>query len=394
MNNLFAFFDRWTAPLLSGRYWKSWVAGLCVLYCILTSLPNYFNLTEQGLKRSPYYAVRLENLRALSQQMDHPFQPVITGNDSHSSKLAFRFVPALLVGLAPTQDLYVRAILLYLLNNVAGFVFFFALLAITFGYAQNRLFAALVAFNVSVLYVGKSFFHDTYLWNDGLAFAFLLVSVWSRHPFGTLLCLLAAYFTDERAIFGAVLAFVFYILSRTNDLRTGFLVLVRQGWPFGASLVGYGLIRWLLTQTTPLATPVGQESGVALFLRFGPDFYPWVNMLGLFMIYKAAWVPVLWSVGQLKNRLLLLACTVGGLLLVVVTAFSVGDLSRSLAYSFMALVSAFFLYHERAVRTGNTRPERALLPLLLINFLLPSVSIVLNDLKWLPPIDRLIDRFL
>ena len=370
------------------------MASLCLLYCILTSLPNYFNLTEQGLKRSPYYAVRLENLQVLSQQMDHPFRPIVTGNDSHSSKLAFRFVPAVLVGLAPTHDLYVRAVMLYLLNNVAGFVFFYALLAITFRYAQSRLFATLVAFNFSVLYLGKSFFHDTYLWNDGIAFAFLLGSVWSRSPFVTLLCLLAAYFTDERAIFGASLAFVFYILSRTEAPRTGILLFIRHGWPFGASLVSYGIIRWLLTQTTPLSTPMNQESGVALFLRFGPEFYPWVNVLGLFLLYKAAWVPVLWSVGQLRKQLILLACTVGGLLLVVVTAYSVGDLTRSLAYSFIALVSAFFLYHERAVRTGNPRPERALIPLLLINFLLPSVSIVLNDLKWLPPIDRIIDRFL
>ena len=395
MQNLFTLIKIRTTSLLSGKYWKLRVSALCVLYCILTSLPNYLNLTEYGLRQSPYSALLLENYQALNNQTDHPFRPVEAGVSTHSSKLAFRFVPVLLVNILPTDDLYVRMLGLYVINNLAGFLFFFSLITLTFRYADSRLFSCLVAFNFCVLYVGKSFFHDTYLWNDGIAFAFLLLSLLSRNALVTLACLLAAYFTDERAIFGGVLVFVYHKLTGPDSGKQPALIpLSLRDFPFIFSVIGYGAIRLALMQFTDMQTPVGGNSGVSLFLRFQERFPLWINIVGLIGIYKVAWVLLFRSVGWLKREPFLLICFVFGVLSLLVISLSVEDLTRSLAYSFMALTCGFFLYHRHSTRSENGNPEYGAFQFLLLNACIPTISVVLYYFKLLPPVDRLIARFL
>lgn len=395
MQSLFTLVAKRIIPLLSGKSWKLRVAALCVLYCILTSLPNYPNLTESGLKQSPYAALLLENYQALSNQTDHPFEPIRAGVSTHSSKLTFRFMPALLISILPTDDLFVRMLSLYIINNLAGFLFFFGLISLTFRYSDSRLFSCLVAFNFCVLYVGKSFFHDTYLWNDGIAFAFLLLSLLSRNPFVMLACLLAAYFTDERAIFGGVLVFVYHKLTGPDAGKPAMLIpLTYRDLPFICSLVSYVVIRLVITQFTGLQTPVGGSSGVSLLLRFEERFPIWINIVGLIGIYKVAWVLLLRSVGWLKREPFLLICFVFGVSSLIVISLSVEDLTRSLAYSFMALTCGFLLYHRHNTRSENGNPEYGAFQFLLLNACIPTISVVLYYTKLLPPIDRLIARFL
>ncbi len=396
MHQLFTAFKTRIGWLLSGKSWKLRVSALCVLYCIITSLPNYLNLTESGLKQSPYSALLLENYQALNNQIDHPFSPVKAGVSTHSSKLAFRFVPALLVKTLPTNNLFVRMLLLYLINNLAGFVFFFSLISLTFRYADSRLFSGLVAFNFCVLYVGKSFFHDTYLWNDGIAFALLLLSLLSRNALLTVVCLLAAYFTDERAIFGGILIFVYHKLTEPDSGKLSALIpLTRRDLPFIFSFICYGVIRLVIIQLTDMQTPVGGNSGVSLLLRLQERFPVWLNVIGVIGIYKVAWVLLFRSVGWLRREPFLLLCSVSGLFSLLVISLSVEDLTRSLAYSFMALACGFLLYHRQASQSGNgDAAEYGAFRLLLLNACIPTVSVVLYYFKLLPPVDRLIARFL
>ena len=395
MQNLFTLLETRITPILSGRFWKLTVSAICVVYCIMTSLPNYLNLTEVGVKQSPYSALLLENYQALNNQTDHPFRPVEAGVSTHSSKLAFRFVPVLLINILPTDSLYVRMLGLYGINNLAGFLFFFSLITLTFRYSDSRFFSCLVAFNFCVLYVGKSFFHDTYLWNDGIAFAFLLLSLLSRNALVTLACLLAAYFTDERAIFGGVLVFVYHKLTGPDSGKQSALIpLSMRDFPFIFSVFGYAAIRMALMQFTDMQTPVGGNSGVSLFLRFQERFPLWINVVGLIGIYKVAWVLLFRSVGWLKRELFLLLCFVFGVISLIVISLSVEDLTRSLAYSFMALTSAFFLYYRHSTRSENGNPEYGAFQFLILNACIPTISVVLYYFKLLPPIDRLIARFL
>lgn len=394
MYKIFNTFKAITSILLVGKYWKWKVAAVSTIYCILTSMPNYPNLFENSLKNSPYYSLIIENYQTINTQIDHPFQANEVNIASHSSKVSFRFVPALLVKILPANNIYNRVLCLYLINNLAGFLFFWGLLKLTFLYSENKLYSSLIALNFSVLYVGKSFFHDTYLWNDGIAFTLLLFSLLTKNPIITFLCLLSAYFTDERAIFGAVLVFVYYKLSNNNSdksLSLGFLI--RTDISFLFSFIAYGMIRLLLMHFFLLQTPIGLDSGVSLFLRVKEHSF-WLNFMSLFAIYKMGWILIFFSIWWLRKNISLLLCYILGLISLIIIALSVEDITRSFAYSFMALISGFFIYYNKSSQFKIKEPEYGAFLLLAINIFIPTISVVGNITKILPPIDKLITRFL
>jgi len=392
MYKLFTFFQSIISVLLTEKYWNLKIASVCVLYCILTSMPNYPNLFESSLKKSPYFALIIENYKAVNTQIDHPFKINKVDPASHSSKISFRFVPALLTKILPTTNLYSRILWLYLMNNLAGFVFFLSLINIVFSYSRNKLYSSLVAFNFSVLYIGKSFFHDTYLWNDGIAFTFLLLSLLSKNRLIVLTCLLAAYFTDERAIFGGVLALVFARLSDNNPEKPS-VFLTDTDLPYIFSFIAYAVIRLSLMYFFNLQTPIGLDNGVSLFMRINEHPF-WLNLLGLFTIYKMAWVLIISNIWWLRKQTILLVYYILGVFSLIIISLSVEDITRSFAYSFMALVSGFYLYYNKFSLLKIKKPEYGVFLFLFTNILIPTISMIGGITKILPPIEKLFTRYL
>ena len=387
MLRIFTAFKSFFEPLLLGKYWKFLVVAISLLYSVATSMPKYENLFESSLTQEPYYEMYFTNYKALSDQVDHPFQPILLDIASHSSKISFRFVPALLVKYFPVKDVWGRAFVFYFLNNLAGVVCFFSLLTLTFRYSGNKLFSALVTFNFAVLYFGKSFFHDTCLWNDGIAFAFLLLSLLSRNSIVTLLCLTAAYFTDERAIFAGVLIFVFQKLTDPATTYSGkfpFISLSARDIPFVASFFCYAVIRLVLTKFLGMGTPIGYDSGVSFLLRLRKGYPIKLNVLALGMIFKFAWIPVIWSFWQMRSKVMLLLASLFGLLSLIVIGLSVEDITRSIIYSFMVLFSAFYIYHRKAADFRITDPSYGAFALLIINFCTPTVAVISNFIDIIP----------
>ncbi|MFC5411250.1 hypothetical protein ACFPMF_18155 [Larkinella bovis] len=368
--------------------WKFYITALCALYCIITSMPNYLNFSEEALKRSPYHELLLENYQALDQQSKVPFQPQHVETSSHSSKLAFRFIPALLLHYVPVTDLLPKMLSLYLINNLFGLLFFISLLSLVFKFSNDKLFATLVACNFSILYTGKSFFHDTYLWNDGIAFTFILFSLLSRNAMVVLVCLLAAYFTDERALFSGLLAFAFHKIVTTDSKKPDTL-LTTSDLPFILSFIVYFTIRFLLGHFLGLKTPSGNHSGVLPFLRLMDDRFIWTNVLGFLLAYKLGWFFILAPIWWLRNNRLFLAIYCSGIVGIIAASFSVGDLSRSLAYGFVALLIGVYLLYKKSTDKPHWQRNPTLFMLFMLNFLVPTISVVGTTIKFLPPVNKL-----
>ncbi|GAB3251126.1 hypothetical protein GCM10027347_09360 [Larkinella harenae] len=373
--------------VIKRNFWKINVALLCTAYCIVTSMPNYLNFSEKALKESPSYQLILENYESLSRQAENPFQPQQVEVSSHSSKIAFRFIPTLLVHYVPATNLLTKMFSLYIINNVFGFLFFVGVLSLVFKFSNDKLFATLVACNFSVLYTGKSFFHDTYLWNDGIAFTFIVFSLLSRSSIIILLCLLAAYFTDERAIFSGLLALVYHKIVAA-DFKKPYPLLASSDWPYVLSFGVYFLIRLLLGYFLGLKTPSGDESGVALLIRFRDSSFTWTNILGFVLVYKFAWLLIFAPLKWMKQNRVILTVYCTGIVAIGVASFSVGDLTRSLSYGFVALLIGFVIFYKKCIQRLNYRRNFALFILLSANFFLPTISVVGIVVKLLPPIDK------
>ena len=389
LKKLFSLIRKVILDLTQRSHWKINISLICVVYCIVTSLPNYLNFSENSLKKSPYYSTIIENYRALDKQADHPLQPQKVSIYSHSSKLAFRFVPTLFIHYLPAANLLTRMLCLYIINNIVGFIFFILLIRLVFTYSGDKLFSSLVAFNFAVLYTGKSFFHDTYLWNDGIAFTLLVASLLSRNALLILLCLLGAYFTDERAIFGGLLVYVYQKIANIDPAKRHSLIAFSD-LPYIASFIVYGIIRLTLTYYLGLTTPSGSHSGVDLFIRFKGGHLFLINAVGFLLTYKLAWFLIILSGWWLRKFKLLLTIYGLGILAIIVISFSVEDLTRSLSYSFIALLVGFFLFYRNSSELAQTNRNYAVFSLLFLNFCIPTVSVMGNTIKMLPPIDRLI----
>ncbi|GAB3639950.1 hypothetical protein GCM10027423_05860 [Spirosoma arcticum] len=79
-----------------------------------------------------------------------------------------------------------------------------------------------------------------------------------------------------------------------------------------------------------------------------------------------------------------------GTLAITTISFSVEDLTRSLSYSFISLLVGFFLFYRNSSEMTQTNRNYVIFSLLLLNFCLPTVSIMGNIIKILQPIDRLV----
>jgi hypothetical protein len=374
--------------LTAGLHWKLKISLLCVVYCIGISMPNYTNFNAARLERSRSYSILIENYRTLNSQIDHPFRHNEAATSSHASKLDFRFVPALLAKAIPSRDLLTRMLGLYIINNIAGFAFFLCILQLVFQYTGNRLFASLAALNFAVLYIGKSFFHDTLLWNDGIAFTLLALALLSRRWPLTAACLLLAFFTDERALFAALPAFVFRRLSHREPGAPG---LFRSALPFLSAYLLYALIRELLKRFAGLETPVSDGSGVSLFLRFQKEFPAWLSVTGGLLAYKSAWWLIIFAAWWLRIRKPDAIIYYFGLLALLVISVSVQDLTRSLAYAFIAPLTGICLLYEKYPVEEKPRALYCLFIIFIVNLCIPTVQITyIRNFKIFPPVYKLI----
>ena len=388
MSRLFLFFKNKFSPVIEGSFWELKTALICVLYCILVSMPNYTNFNESRLQKSNSYSILIENYRILNHQIDHPFNHHPAAENAHASKLDFRFVPALLARAIPSHDMLTRMLGLYIINNIAGFIFFMCILRLVFQYSGNRLLAALTALNFAVLYVGKSFFHDTLLWNDGIAFMFLALALLNRNSFLLSACLLLAFFTDERALFGGILAFVY---CRLNEEDKPGKNLFYSAIPFLSAYVLYLVIRTYLKYRAGMDIPLGAQSGVSLFLRFHTGFPAWLSFAGALLVYKSTWVIIALSLWWMRKRKSDFLIYLFGLISLLVISVSVQDLTRSLAYAFIAILTGFFLFYKKFNAQQRAEMEYKVFTIFIINLCIPTIQITyIRDFKIFPPVYKLI----
>lgn len=357
LQGFYARLQRFAHAFSRRRFWQFYLALLCSLYCIVTNVPQYSVLTHGQARGIAVW-------HRLNQQIDHPFTADSSNDpESHEALIAYRLVPPLLGKLLPTTDMVKRMQGLFVLQNMAGFFFFYLLIVFAETHFGNRLFSFLLPCCFAVLYAGKTFFFDTIFFFDGLAYLFLLASVCTRKPVWVLLTLLLAFFTDERALIGSGFVMLYHVLQQQQTKRHRAAIISVL-----SAVVLYVAMRLFLHLHFGLFTPRGD---VHLLTTPVHTYFGFI-LLGIFTAFKGFWVVLLLGLFVLKGFWPRVIYS-GTLLAIVLGGVSVFDFSRSISYGFIGLLAVlFYLYKKEAQAVAM---NKVLVLLLAVSFLYPVYDV-------------------
>ncbi len=311
------------------------------VFILITTYPRYLEILLDPAPTSTY--------AYFYNKINAPFTPYQGAQNTHGSKLSFRFTVPLLanaLNIGKTKSGY-DIIFLYLLQSLLLFPFFLLLIKLLQRYVNNT---ATVFFSISfaAIYLASAFFCDYDFWFDGFAYFFLLLGMYLRHPAGIFCALQMACWTDERAVIALASVYVFHHLQENDfNLRFRFPVL---DWSFltrNSTLVlgvgvWYGLLRAILSYNFKLYTPLGEAAGVSLSLI---PFQLEYRFMGIVSTFEGLWLVFLLAIGMLiYQKKFFLAFGLSALMLVhILVAYSVYDITRSLTYAFPLLIIAGIL---------------------------------------------------
>ncbi len=280
-----------------------------------------------------------ENWASIFLQAKEPFvnHNIRYGLGSHQEKLAFRFVPALILNI-----LHIQSIIPAFIFQFFTLAFFYYLLILVFNKLfQDRIKAFVFAIPICFVIAGHVYISDYRGIFDTLALDFLLMALLFRNKTYVIIPLLLAYYTDERALIASPALFLINILiaEKFNSIKLLFkATLYLPNIYLLASWVFYFILRFFLNVVFGLTSGSGNDC--FLFLdQINKIFYTFYIGLEGFIIPFALIVFYL-----LKNRIyaytaLICSC----FLLILFVAQSVIDINRSMSYAILILILILIL---------------------------------------------------
>lgn len=341
LDNIIAFLERLTAF----RFWKISTALACTLLSIVFHNPDYSSFDLNNPKPTGFADYR-ENWKAIYQQSQQPLVAHKHSPGSHQSKMAFRLAPPLIGRLFPSADYASFTVHLFLFQHVLGLLFSYLFLNLLCLLTGMDVYALLLTLGTPFIYLGNSFFWDTFGWFDGIAFFALMAGLYALikgHYWLLSLFLTIAFWTDERAIVVSPVVFFWmpYVQKESPDSNkpTAWKQLVPY---YVATVLAYAAVRWYIGFQFGLAVPAGSGSllgGKVLLYNTQSIPYSFVNA------FSGYWLPILLVIGwawktadKLYFRLAMLFIAAS-----VLASYCVLDVVRSLMYLFVWLLLALII---------------------------------------------------
>ncbi|TKT91823.1 hypothetical protein [Dyadobacter frigoris] len=302
------------------------------LFVLLTTYPKYIEILNEG---SP-----LNTYAFFFEKIEHPLSPSISNDiESHGSKIAFRFTPSLIAKLLGNYKVKNgKGILqLFVFQSLLLLPFFYLLIKTVKRFSSN-FNTVLIALSFSAIYTTKAFFWDYDFWFDGYAYFFLLLGMYFRNMAGIFLSLQLACWTDERAAVALASIFMFHLLEENNfslpavgsllkfSLKKSSIAVLLSGLTYIAT-------RILLSVFLELSTPMGDKAGVGLELI---PFQIANRLIGILLSFEGLWLVFLTALSFLfaEKKFFLAAILILLTCAHILIAYSVFDITRSLAYCF------------------------------------------------------------
>jgi len=311
-------------------------SAILFVFVFLSTYPKYLDilLDPTPITTYPYFF----------QKIKAPFGQIQIAEDTHGSKGAFRLTMALFGNMLNIGKVGVGKdiMMLYFFQSFLLFPFFLILVALFRKFADN-ISTVLFAIAFSTVYVTTAFFWDYDFWFDGVAFFFLLSGMYLQNKAGMFCALQLACWTDERAVVALSSVYLFHILQENDfdfyHLRQIFTknFLYKKSTIVILTGLVYFAIRFFLSYRFNLYTPKGEGTGVGLYML---PYQLTHRLNGVFLTFEGLWVIFLVAMAVLarKKRILLILGISVIMIVHIIVAYSVYDITRSLSYAFPLLI--------------------------------------------------------
>jgi hypothetical protein len=329
--------------IATGRWWMVRAVGLAILLSLFISFPRVsFFLGNDPQIVSNWRIIQSQARDPLSMSADQ-----LASQASHASKIAFRLTVPMIVRVlhidwrgALALQFCLGVALLFLAGKIALDLF------------GDRIVAVATIFGVSAIYAGKAAFLQLGGMCDAFAYFFLTVAIAFRNPPLIVIAVLAASFTDERAMVIAPLVLVYWAVR--SQKAGGPNWFTAQSIAVVVALVAAVVIRLVLMLGYGLHIPVGtgKDAGFDVLLQTLPRFqYEFPHALaGLWL-----W-PLFACILLVRARWwVTLVLMIGGTAALTAVSFLVLDVDRSLAYSLPVLFVAMAVAAVRHMAPGDAR---------------------------------------
>lgn len=275
--------------------------------------------------------------KAIFLQGEKPFVHIPYGSGSHEEKLAFRFIPAVLLNIIGC-----KTILSGLIFQFFTLIVFYILLVLNF-YSHFKDWRKTFVYCLPICFVisGHVYVSDYRGFFDTLALDFLLLSLLFRNYWFSIITLLLAFYTDERSIVASpAIAIIALVNSNYLDKKVLNIVKLKPIQILVISWLLYLVIRFILISQVGLQPAKGRID--YFFEQIHLSFYT-------FYIGLEGFIIPLFIIGYhlIKNKkytFLLLFFT--SFFLVYFVAQSVFDINRSMSYLILFLISLLLLVEK------------------------------------------------
>ncbi len=349
--------ESFATAISTRKYWRWYLAIFCSIYCIVTNIPTYKTLLD-GNPRNPAIWNRI------NRQIDNPLAKDNSNMAwEHEAKLTFRITPPMIGKLVPSSNIKYRLGSLFLLQNIAGVIFFYLLIIFAEVNLNDKLSRMLLPLCFAMLYNGKTFFSDMAFFFDGLGYLFLLIAVSTRNPILIFGSLFLAYYTDERCIIGSGFVFLYHFVAN-KDLRPNYRAIVG----IIIAVLAYGVTRYYLQSVLGMSTP---KEGTGILTVFSNMKVSNI-LLGQFTAFKGCWLFLIIGMFYFKNKLHKLLY-ISVLIVIITGGMYVFDFSRTVAYGFVGLLLSLHQIYKNENATSAV--NKLLLIVLFFNFINPLYDV-------------------
>lgn len=314
-------FEQAFGLLASRRLWLVWGVAVALVVSLFVSFPRIsFFLGTDGQIVNFWPVLERQAANPLTtagdQYKDHAL---------HDAKLAFRLTLPLTM-----KVLHIDWRGLLAIQYGLGILMLFLVGKIAMDLFRDRIVALASVFGVASIYAGKAAFLQLGGMGDAFAFAFLTVAVAFRNPVVIFAAVIAACFTDERAVIVSPLLVVYWAMRDSDGRKPDWFNL--QTITVAASILVAGIIRLVLMFGYGLHIPIGAGNDVGLSVLS-------INLPNLQYelphVLAGLWLwPLVACILLVRNRWWFsLLAIVGVTGAIVAASFMVLDVDRSLAYT-------------------------------------------------------------
>lgn len=282
-------------------------------------------------------------LTILQKQIQNPFKPLAeTQVVAYGPNRAFRLTAPIIGQLFRNQSINTQAIGIWVFGVLAGLSFFYMLYRYLLEKYDSKEKAFYFTLGSSLLFVGNSFFFDME-WFISFAYFFILAAMLSKNPVLSVVCLLFAFLTDERAFIASFCVPFFWVHGDNRKL-----------WP---SLLTYGVgvvIYLAIYLTLKYHFHLGYATTNDFFTRILDQFN--VIPMTLMLSIKSYWYYLIFFFVPLNGRMPILhrLAVLGAIAVLIFFSVSIADTTKSLSFLFFYAFS-FYCIAENQISAKEVR---------------------------------------